>query len=651
MSVAPHRYQQYMQTRARLATAIDDLAACYRDIGVGARADALSGVRHRLDSDAFRLMVVGEFKRGKSTLVNAMLGEQVLPAKVAPCTAVITEVKYAEKKEAVLHYTDSSRPPAHVPVDQLRRYITIQEDDYDEDEIRQPSPYSRMELRFPLELCKNNVEIIDSPGLNEHSARTEVALEYLPNADALVMVLSCEQQLSQSERDFIDRHMGAGRLSHVFFVWNRFDAIQDSPDDVKDVKRLSERYLSPRLATKGRVWFVSARDALAGRLRNDSERITASGMEEFESALEEFLTKERGRLKILSPLRSAEQAARHCAIEVLPQREALLGQSIEDIEARHREIVPRLEEMRRQQVRLLRDIERRGQSLREALRTRLGAFALHVEQGVGEASENIVVGWTDATISRKRTKEKILAWLQDWLEEEVGKFETEQLKPLLKQEADDLEADLESRLGDFLDELGHARALLTEGLEIETEEEKNDVSAVNRVLSAVGGFLLLGPAGAIEGASGGFVSLIKGIPIYITAAIVLAIVGASTPVGMAVLAGIGLIRTWMTGKDAAGRLRENVCQEFTKAFRSKIPEMERKIADRVAQQYEEVGKVVEAGMSTLIGEVEEEVEEVLRQKRAGEDLQREGRAQVAAVRARIRDITQELEEVRGTIEA
>jgi septin family protein len=86
----------------------------------------MSDTHVRLDADTFRLMIVGEFKRGKSTLINAMLGDNVLPAKVAPCTGLITEVKWGDEPSAVLHPDEGE--PRTIAVDEVRDYVVIDPD-------------------------------------------------------------------------------------------------------------------------------------------------------------------------------------------------------------------------------------------------------------------------------------------------------------------------------------------------------------------------------------------------------------------------------------------------------------------------------------------------------------------------------------------
>jgi hypothetical protein len=86
-------FEAFLATRETLAGTIQEISEVLGGLGGGGeRARQLLDSRANLLQDAFRLMVVGEFKRGKSTLVNSLLGKDVLPARVAPCTAIITEV-------------------------------------------------------------------------------------------------------------------------------------------------------------------------------------------------------------------------------------------------------------------------------------------------------------------------------------------------------------------------------------------------------------------------------------------------------------------------------------------------------------------------------------------------------------------------------
>ncbi|NCC36113.1 MAG: hypothetical protein EOM24_29480, partial [Chloroflexia bacterium] len=76
-----------------------------------------------INRDTFKLLIMGEFKTGKSTFINALLREKVLPSYATPTTAIINEVKYGAQRRALLHFNDEDKQPMEIPVDQLEEYV------------------------------------------------------------------------------------------------------------------------------------------------------------------------------------------------------------------------------------------------------------------------------------------------------------------------------------------------------------------------------------------------------------------------------------------------------------------------------------------------------------------------------------------------
>ena len=83
-----------------LAGIVDNL----NDMGLAVSGSALLDLKRKLENDNFKVLVIGEFKNGKSTFINSLMGDKVLPAYSTPCTAVINEVIYGKEKRAVLYF-------------------------------------------------------------------------------------------------------------------------------------------------------------------------------------------------------------------------------------------------------------------------------------------------------------------------------------------------------------------------------------------------------------------------------------------------------------------------------------------------------------------------------------------------------------------
>lgn len=634
-------YGDFLARRAELGSSIDGLAGLYRGLGIASRAEALTESRRRLDSDTFRLMVIGEFKRGKSTLINAMLGQAVLPAKVAPCTGVVTVLRYGEAPGAVLY--PRAGEPQTVPIEALRSAVVI-----DDDGEARRSEYARAEVTFPLPLLRNNVEILDSPGLNEHEVRTEVALEYLPRADALIWVLSAEMALSQSELEFLDTLSKERPLEHVFFLWNRYDAVADSPVERDALLARSEALLQPRLAVRDRVFCVSARDALAARRSGDAARLERSGLPAFERALEQFLAAERGRVKLGGPLRTAEIAARALAIENLPRAEGLLREPVSALRVRYESARPALELAERQRSRVLHAVERRRDSVVRELESAVYDFAGSIERRVVTEASRVELSWFDAALSRAKAREKVIRWMEGWLKQELDKLESERLRPILTRELSDLETELEQELSALIAAVEGLRARLTPEVTVSwLHPGEQEIPAIERVLGAVGGMLFGGPGPAVEGASFGARSLLRGLPIYLTAAIAFGLMGVSSGFVLAGLFGVGVVRTMLTGQDAASRLREQVGRDLAESFRGQVPTMLDAVRQRVREPFAQLLVQVGSACADLIAEAKQQVEQALLDKESGEQALVEGLARLDAARQELSRIAERLDRVRA----
>ena len=92
----------YNERKKRLQTVVSGVYDIIRQLKMDGTLENLAVLKAKLDSDAFRVMVLGTFKNGKSTFINALLGEDVLPAYATPTTAVINEIKYGREKKAIL---------------------------------------------------------------------------------------------------------------------------------------------------------------------------------------------------------------------------------------------------------------------------------------------------------------------------------------------------------------------------------------------------------------------------------------------------------------------------------------------------------------------------------------------------------------------
>lgn len=277
-----------------------------------------------LRSNKFTVMVVGEFKRGKTTLLNAMLGAKVMPTKLTPCTAIVTYIRYGKKPEAVIEFTDG-RPQERLNLDEYVQKYQLNIDDTQVDDRQALSQeisdrfgaVDRATIYYPSPLLLNNIEIVDTPGINEHDLRTQRVLEKLVTADAIIMVLDAVTVCNQNEANFIENQLRPlGLHKNVFFLLNRWNFVTNSlidPNDPEELESaLSEqmKFIKTRLYpfvkvasntnVDSRVFKVNALGALQCRLKNikpNEQIFKTTEIPAFEESLSEFLIIDRDRVR------------------------------------------------------------------------------------------------------------------------------------------------------------------------------------------------------------------------------------------------------------------------------------------------------------------------------------------------------------------
>lgn len=273
--------QEYEQTKFKLA-ALLRTAEPYVSPGGPERA-ILRDLFGRLAEDRFNLAVVGHFNRGKSSLMNAMLGTTRLPVGVVPLTSVVTTVSYGSSEQALIEY-QRDRLPVRIAIEELPAYVTQRGNPGNTRGV------SMARVQLPSELLRRGFHFIDTPGLGSSIAEnTRTTEAFLPEADALLLVTSYESPLSEEELRLL--RDAASSASRVFLAVNKQDLVSDPErDEILDHIR---GQLTGAPGAEQRLFSVSARQALAAIDAISGEQWAASGVPALLEQLEQFLTTEK----------------------------------------------------------------------------------------------------------------------------------------------------------------------------------------------------------------------------------------------------------------------------------------------------------------------------------------------------------------------
>ena len=247
--------------------------------------DQATALFTRLAEDRFNLVLVGRFSRGKTSLMNAILGMDRLPTGIVPLTSVITSVAYGSAERVMLRFTRSFMDE-EVPLAALNQYVTQQGNPGNAKGIKEA------EVQLPAEFLRRGFHFVDTPGLGsaiEENTRTTES--YLPEADAFLLVTSFDGPLSEEEMRFF--RVASSSPRRVFVVLNKQDTVSDQErgEAIEFVRAKLDAMFS-RDAPK--VFSISARQALEAKQAHDPQRLEASGILLLEQELVGFLlTKKR----------------------------------------------------------------------------------------------------------------------------------------------------------------------------------------------------------------------------------------------------------------------------------------------------------------------------------------------------------------------
>lgn len=273
-----------------------------------------------LQKESFGIAVVGEFSRGKSTFINALLGKKILPASKNPTTAIISIIAFSDTPKYMISMKKDAKEIEIDEDDFINLKAPKNIDEYSEEWDDVISQKSRIEsidyakVYYPLDVCKGNIEIIDTPGLNDIDAnRVEITYNYLDKADAIIFLLAADQALTATEAFFLQERISKNKFNDIFFIINRKDMLhseEEERDVIEYVKRNIKNYLPADYVVDDKIFLVSSKQAMLYRRNANGETmgasalqklpasIEATGFVDFESALLSYLDQDKGREKI-----------------------------------------------------------------------------------------------------------------------------------------------------------------------------------------------------------------------------------------------------------------------------------------------------------------------------------------------------------------
>jgi hypothetical protein len=306
--------------RQDLEPALRALARLVQDDPVA--LERVTVLSERLRSETFHLAVLGQFKRGKSTLINALLGAPLLPVAVVPLTAVPIFVSWGARPQVSVSFSHrateelATADPQRIR-DFLFSFVT------EEANPKNGLGVKRVDLVYPAALLSSGIVLIDTPGVGStYRHNTETAFQVLSECDAALFVISVDPPITEIELGFLKNIRS--KTAKTLFALNKIDYLE--PNQRAQVAGFLRRTLADNdlWDEQSSVFSLSAQKGLEAKQNGDRGAVASSGLSGLEDYLTGVLSAQKGIL-----LRAAVQTK---AGRILSERIAALNLRIRALE-------------------------------------------------------------------------------------------------------------------------------------------------------------------------------------------------------------------------------------------------------------------------------------------------------------------------------
>jgi GTPase SAR1 family protein len=202
--------------------------------------------------DAFNIVVIGDFKRGKSTLVNALIGEDVLPSAVTPETVTINKVSFSDTPQVEAVLKNGTRA--------MLAYKELRRKSIEKIAEKLPADIDFIDVRSNAEILKE-ITIVDTPGVGDLlNAFDKKVTDYLVNADALIYMVNAKIPLSMTERAFLSTTVMPQNFARIFTVVNMADTLETA-ENISEMEEFTKERISA-VSPSIQMYMLSALDEL-----------------------------------------------------------------------------------------------------------------------------------------------------------------------------------------------------------------------------------------------------------------------------------------------------------------------------------------------------------------------------------------------------
>lgn len=249
----------------------------------------LKNLQVKLQQEKFYLVMIGLFKRGKSSLVNAIIGKEIVPYSVVPLTSIVTLIEYGETDYAEIYFIDGKKKVCEIK--NIYEYVTEMENPLNKKNVDYVKVYVNSDFL-------KKITLVDTPGIGStFENNTETTYSFINKIDAALFILSADLPISKTEVEFLTKLKTT--VPKIVFVLNKIDLITEK--ELENMLIFNSNTLKNLIGSNTvDIIPVSARYALEGIQKNDFLLYRKSGFERLVEEIEKILAKEKHNVILAS---------------------------------------------------------------------------------------------------------------------------------------------------------------------------------------------------------------------------------------------------------------------------------------------------------------------------------------------------------------
>lgn len=368
-------------------------------------------VCQQLVNPHFGIAVVAPFIFGKSTLINALLGREIMPTKMIRTTGAVISVKYGKTLTTIITLK-SGKVIKSNDTEILKEFAVLNRKGQRREDV------VSVEVFYPHKLLKNGVELFDLPGTNDREEQDTLVRDKLLQVDLVIQILNARQPFTQGEKETLHNWLLNRGIKTIIFVLNRMNELESKDDKnevYNDVYSTTNTFASDLPPGFKKLYRVDALPAIKAQQERNIWKIITSGIITLESSLFTIISLQKEKTNQTRLLRVTAIASQ--VKSVLQKRANNLTKEIRDAEDIRNVAI---EKGKQREEYLRQEFKRRVKNYRNwlSLDTLVGTYQTNAAQALETGSFN---NWQNS-----KFQSTILSYTQsieNWANQSCDEFE------------------------------------------------------------------------------------------------------------------------------------------------------------------------------------------------------------------------------------